>query len=99
MRLRIHHPLVIGILGVVGVLVVLVTVIVGAGLRREIRATSGAELGRLLGLAGSIVARADTADPHQLVRDITAQIGHRVTLMETDGTVFADSYVDPSGIP
>jgi signal transduction histidine kinase len=99
MRLRIHHPLVIGILGVVGVLVVLVTVLVGAGLRREIRATSRAELGRLLGLAGPIVSRADSANLDRVVRDITAQIGHRVTLMRMDVTVIADSYVDPMRIP
>ena len=36
-----------GVLGVVGVLVVLTNVLVGAGLRREIRATSRAELERL----------------------------------------------------
>jgi two-component system phosphate regulon sensor histidine kinase PhoR len=99
MRLRIHHPLVIGILGVVGVLVLLTTLIVGAGIRREIRATSRAELERLLGLASPLVARAGAADPHQLVRDITGQIGHRVTLMTADGRVIADSFVDPSRIP
>jgi signal transduction histidine kinase len=99
MRLRIHHPLVIGILGVVGILVLLTTVLVGAGLRREIRATSRAEIQRLLGLAGPIVARADSTDPHQLVRDITGQIGYRVTLMTPDGTVIADSFVDPARIP
>jgi signal transduction histidine kinase len=75
-----------------------VTVLVGAGLRTEIRATSRTELDRLLGLAGAVVARADSTDPHQLVRDITEQIGHRVTLMATDGTVIADSFVDPERI-
>ncbi|MGE0160544.1 MAG: ATP-binding protein [Gemmatimonadales bacterium] len=99
MRLRIHHPLVIGVLGVVGVLVLLTNILVGAGIRREIRATSRADLERLLGLAGPIVAAAGSADPHQLVRDITEQIGHRVTLMTADGTVIADSFVDPSRIP
>jgi signal transduction histidine kinase len=99
MRLRIHHPLVIGILGVVAMLVALVIVLVGAGLRTEIRTTSRTELERLLGLAGSIVSRADSTDPHQLVRDITGQIGHRVTLMKPDGTVIADSFVDPTRVP
>jgi len=99
MRLRIHHPLVIGILGVVGVLVLLTTVLVGAGIRREIRATSRAELERLLGLASPLVSRANAGDPHQLVRDITEQIGHRVTLMTADGRVISDSFVDPARIP
>jgi two-component system phosphate regulon sensor histidine kinase PhoR len=99
MRLRIHHPLVIGILGVVGVLVLLTTLLVGAGIRREIRATSRAELERLLGLASPLVERAGDADPHQVVRDITEQIGHRVTLMTADGRVIADSFVDPARIP
>jgi two-component system phosphate regulon sensor histidine kinase PhoR len=99
MRLRIHHPLVIGILGVVGVLVLLTTLLVGAGIRREVRATSRAELERLLGLASPLVAQAGAADPHQVVRDITEQIGHRVTLMTADGRVISDSFVDPARIP
>jgi hypothetical protein len=99
MRLRIHHPLVGGILGVVGILVALVVGLVGSGIRREIRATSRAELERQLALAEAIVSQADSMDPHELVRDITERIGHRVTLIAMDGAVVADSYVDPARIP
>jgi signal transduction histidine kinase len=99
MRLRIHHPLVGGILGVVGILVALVVLLVGSGIRREIRATSRSELERQLALAEAIVSQADSMDPHELVRDITERIGHRVTLIAMDGTVSADSYVDPARVP
>jgi len=97
--MRIRPLLLTGILGTVGGLVVLVVLLVGPGLRREIRATVEADLGRLLALGDTLVSEAADQDPHALARGITERIGYRVTLVEVDGTVIADSYVDPSRVP
>lgn len=99
MRLRIRPLLLAGILGIVGGLVVLVVLLVGPGLRREIRGTVEADLVRLLALGDTIVAESSGGDPHALARAITLRIGHRVTLIAEGGVVLADSYVDPSRVP
>jgi signal transduction histidine kinase len=98
MRLRIRPLLLAGTLGIVGGLVVLVVLLVGPGLRREIRGTVEADLARLLALAGDVVDRARGADPQVLASTITESIGHRVTLIAPSGTVIADSYVDASRV-
>jgi two-component system phosphate regulon sensor histidine kinase PhoR len=99
MRLRIQHPLFAGFLGIIGLLVVLIVLFVGAGLRRELQTSVRAELVRLLGLAGAIVADATGEDPHVLARAITDRIGYRVTFIAPDGVVIADSFVDPEDVP
>ncbi len=99
MRLRIRPLLLAGILGIVGGLVALVVLLVGPGLRREIRGTVEADLERLLALGDTIVAESTGGDPHALARAITERIGHRVTLIAEGGEVLADSYVDPSRVP
>ena len=99
MRLRIHHPLFAGFLGVIGLLVVLIVVLVGSGLRRELGETFEAELGRHLALAAAIVTAADDPQPDSLARAITDRIGYRVTLIDLDGVVLGDSFVDPALLP
>jgi signal transduction histidine kinase len=98
MRLRIRPLLLAGILGIVGGLVLLVVVLVGPGLRRELRGTVEADLTRLLALGDTILEESTDADPHALARAITERIGHRVTLIAPSGVVIADSYVDPSRV-
>jgi signal transduction histidine kinase len=98
MRLRIRPLLLAGILGIVGGLVILVVVLVGPGLRRELRGTVEADLARLIALGDTILEESADADPHALARAITERIGHRVTLIAPGGVVIADSYVDPSRV-
>lgn len=94
MRLRIHHALFAGFLGVVGLLVLLIVLLVGAGLRRELKATFQQELGRHLALAEVIVAADDSGDPDALARTITDRIGHRMTIIGLDGRVLGESFVE-----
>ena len=96
MRLRIHHYLFAGFLGVIGLLVALIVLLVGSGLRRELRETFRAEVGRYLGLAEAMVSSDSTAGPAALAREITDRIGYRVTIIDTAGVVLGDSFVDPT---
>ena len=96
MRLRIHHYLFAGFLGVTGLLVVLIVLLVGSGLRRELRVTFRSEVGRDLALADALVAADSGAAPDSLARTITDRIGYRVTFIDTMGVVLGDSFVEPT---
>jgi two-component system phosphate regulon sensor histidine kinase PhoR len=96
MRQRIHHYLFAGFLGVVGLLVVVMLLLVGSGLRRDLRRTFQAEVGRQLALAEALVSGDRGSAPDSLARAITDRIGYRVTLIDPNGVVLGDSYVDPS---
>ena len=91
MRLRIHHPLFAGFVGVTGLLVVLVVVLAGSGLRRELTETNRTALARELALAVSLTESLPGVSPQDVARRITAQIGHRVSLIAPDGRVLGDS--------
>ncbi|NNK61648.1 MAG: HAMP domain-containing protein [Gemmatimonadetes bacterium] len=94
MRVRIHHPLFAGFLGVVALLLVLVVSLVGTGLRRELVGIMRTELARELALARTVVEAAPTGfDADSLAGALTAQVGHRFTLIAADGTVTGDSDV------
>lgn len=99
MRVRIHHPLFAGFLGVVALLVVLVVSLVGTGLRRELVGLMRTELARELQLAEMVVASAPAGfDADSLAGALTARLGHRVTLIASDGRVLGDSDVPTSAI-
>ncbi|MEK9501770.1 sensor histidine kinase [Gaopeijia maritima] len=99
MRVRIHHPLFAGFLGVVALLVVLVVSLVGTGLRRELVGLMRNELARELQLAEMVVASAPAGfDADSLAGALTARLGHRVTLIASDGRVLGDSDVPSSAI-
>ena len=98
MRLRIHHYLFAGFLGVVGLLVLLVVLLVGSGLRRELRQTFRSDVGRQLALGEAVISASPSASPDSLARMITDRIGYRVTFIDTLGVVLGDSYVDPAQI-
>ena len=98
MRLRIHHALFAGFIGVLGLLVVMIVVLVGSGLRRDLRATFRDGLESQLALGEWILARSSGADPDSLMRRITARTGYRATLIDTAGVVLADSYVAPGDV-
>jgi two-component system phosphate regulon sensor histidine kinase PhoR len=95
MRLRIHHPLFAGFLGVVGLQVVLIVILVGSGLRRDLRETFEDELGRHLAMGEALFSATSVADPDSLARVITERIDYRVTVIDMNGTVLGDSYVAP----
>jgi len=97
-RLRIHHYLFAGFLGVVGLLVLLVVLLVGSGLRRELRQTFRSDVGRQVALAEAVASASPSVGPDSLARVITDRIGYRVTFIDTLGVVLGDSYVDPAQI-
>jgi signal transduction histidine kinase len=98
MRFRIHHPLFAGFIGVVGLLVTLIVLLVGTGMRRELRAAFEDELERNLALAEAVVAGRTGVDPHALSRELTDLIGYRITFISESGDVIGDSYVDPARV-
>ena len=95
MRLRIHHPLLAGFLGVIGLLVALIVLLLGTGLRQDLLGTFRAELERQLALAAAIMDDADPARPDDVARLITERIGYRVTVIDREGVVLGDSYMEP----
>ncbi|MDT8341778.1 MAG: ATP-binding protein [Longimicrobiales bacterium] len=99
MRIRIHHTLFAGFLGVVGLVVFLMASLAGSRVRAELRGTFEAELGRELNLAGLFLAREDRASMGAVVDRVAAELGHRVTVIATDGTVLADSDVPAAALP
>ena len=94
MRLRIHHALFAGFLGVIGLLVFLILMLVGSGLNRELRATFRAELERQLTLGVALMERSGDVDPDSLARAITARIDYRVTIIDPQGVVLGESFLD-----
>lgn len=100
MRVRIHHPLFAGFLGVVGLLVVLQVSLVGTGLRRELITLTQQELGRELALAAVVFENASAeANADSLAGALAGRVGHRVTLIDREGTVIGDSEVGSAELP
>jgi two-component system, OmpR family, phosphate regulon sensor histidine kinase PhoR len=95
MRLRVHHPLVAGFLGVIGTFVVLVVLLIGSGLRRELDRLYEDDLTRQLNLAEALVEASPLESPDRLARLITERLGNRVTLIDLQGVVLGDSFVEP----
>jgi len=93
MRLRVHHPLFAGFLGVVGLLVLLIVVLVGNTLERELRLVHQDALARELRLGADLLATSPEAVPVSVVARMALGLGYRVTLIDSTGTVFADSEV------
>ena len=98
MRLRIHYALFAGFLGVIGLLVVLTLVLVGSGLNRELTAGFRSELQRQLALAAAWMEDAEGVDADSLARVITERIDYRVTIIDVDGAVLGESYVDSESV-
>ncbi len=98
MRFRIHQPLFVGLLGVIGVLVILVVLVVGRGVRGDLVRMYETEMSRQLSLGARILDGAGSTDPDSLSRAVTAQIGYRVTIIDTSGVVLGDSYVAPTQV-
>jgi two-component system, OmpR family, phosphate regulon sensor histidine kinase PhoR len=96
---RVHHPLFAGFLGVVGLLVLTLVLSVGLGLRRELLEIRSAELLRELGVAAEFIEAASGAPPDSLVGRLHGRVGYRVTLIDRDGVVLADSDVVPTRLP
>ncbi len=94
MRIRLHHLLFASFLGIIGLLVALIVFLIGTGLRREFDAVFQRDLGRQLNLAQALVETSASTNADSLARAITVQIGSRVTLIDVDGTVLGDSFVE-----
>jgi two-component system, OmpR family, phosphate regulon sensor histidine kinase PhoR len=99
MRLRVHHPLFVGLLAVVGLLVSSIVLFIGSGLREELGTNFRGELERQLDLADALVTSGTLLDPDSLATLITSRVGYRTTLIGLDGVVLADSYVDQGRLP
>ena len=95
MRIRIQYPLFAGFLSVTALLLVLIALLVSRGLRSELGLTFRADLERQLALGEWIIQESGSVDPDSIAREITDRIGYRVTLIDPEGTVLGDSYVEP----
>lgn len=72
---------------------------VGLGLRGELLELRSAELVRELGVAAEFVTEATEASPTQIVRRLNGRVGYRVTLVDREGVVLADSDVTDDRLP
>lgn len=99
MRLRVHHPLFAGFVVVVGFLVAITLPLVGTSLRRELDELHRRELGRQLGLAHALIEASGSTNADSLARLVTSRVDNRVTIIDLDGVVLGDSYVEPGGLP
>ena len=95
MRIRIQYPLFAGFLSVTALLLVLIALLVSRGLRSELGLTFRADLERQLALGEWIIQESGSVEPDSIAREITDRIGYRVTLIDPEGTVLGDSYVEP----
>lgn len=93
MRLRIHQALFAGFLGVTGLLVILIALLVGFGVRDELRSTFQDELRRQLNLAAAVVSQAPPADLDQVTREVASRLAYRITVIDASGRVLSDSEV------
>ena len=93
MRLRIHQALFAGFLGVTGLLVILIALLVGFGVRDELRSTFQDELRRQLSLASAVLADAEPAELDRVTRAAAARLAYRLTVIDESGRVLADSEV------
>lgn len=96
MRLRVHHPLFAGFAAVIGLLVALIVPMIGTGLRGELDEVYQRELERQIALAELLVESVPAPDADSLARVITAHVDNRVTIIDRDGVVLGDSYVEPA---
>lgn len=97
--MRVHHPLFAGFLGVIGLLVLTLVLSVGVGLRRELLEIRTAELVRELGVAAEFLEAAGESPPDEIVGRLHRRVGYRVTLIDREGVVLADSDVTPARLP
>jgi two-component system phosphate regulon sensor histidine kinase PhoR len=97
-RVRIHQALFTGFLGVTGLVVFLIALLVGLGVREELRSTFREELRRQLNLTTAVLESADPAELDSVARAIAGELGYRITLIDDGGRVITDSEVPREGI-
>ncbi len=98
MRLRVHHPLFAGFLGVIGLLVALTVLLIGSGLRTELNGIFQRDLERQLNLARTVLETSGTPDLDSVARLITARTNNRVTIIDEQGVVLGESFLDPAQV-
>jgi two-component system, OmpR family, phosphate regulon sensor histidine kinase PhoR len=96
MRLRIHHKLFLSYALLVGAVVMILVIGVDATLRPPLVERASVDLLREVALGGAIYDAAPAEDPDRVARRIAAVVGHRVTIIASDGTVIGDSEVPPA---
>ncbi|MEJ2538882.1 MAG: hypothetical protein P8188_02660 [Gemmatimonadota bacterium] len=99
MRVRIHQALFAGFLGVTGLVVTLIALLVGFGVRDELRSTFQEELRRQLNLTASILEATDAARLDSAARAAALELGYRVTVIDGSGRVLTDSEVPRDRVP
>jgi two-component system phosphate regulon sensor histidine kinase PhoR len=97
-RVRIHQALFAGFLGVTGLVVFLIALLVGFGVREELRSTFREELGRQLNLTASALESADPLRLDSVARAVALELGYRVTVIDERGRVLTDSEVAPDQV-
>ena len=93
MRLRIHHALFMGFVGTVGAVVILLAMLVGSRVRSELVDTFEDEIGRELNLTAALLRDVAPLLLDSAVSTVSRDMGHRVTVIDLDGVVLADSEV------
>ena len=97
--MRIHHPIFGGFLVVVGLLVVLVVTLVSTGLRPQLLDLTQAEVTRQVRIASLLLSQEPSgADLDALADRISDRVGHRVSIIGTDGFLVGDSDVSAGGL-
>ena len=99
MRLGVHHALFAGFVGVIGFLVAIIVPLIGTGLRGELDDLYQRELERQLAIAEALVEASGSDNADALARLITDRLDNRVTIIDRQGVVLGDSYVEPALLP
>jgi len=98
-RVRIHQALFAGFLGVTGLVVFLIALLVGFSVREELRSTFQEELQRQLNLTAAVVEAADPIRLDSVARAVALELGYRITVIDSQGTVLTDSDVARADVP
>lgn len=99
MKLRVHHKLFLSFSTLVAVVILALSLGVDITLREPLLEQAKDDLRRELALGAELAERFPEVAPDSMARRIASLIGHRVTLMEPDGTVLGDSGVEPEQVP
>lgn len=98
MRSRTHHKLFLSHSLLVASVVLILVIGVERALRPPLLEQAGTDLLRELFLGREIYHTAPGADPDSLARHLSGVVGHRVTIIASDGVVLGESGVPPGAL-
>lgn len=95
-RLRTHHKLFLSFSLLVTAVISGLAIGVDASLRAPLLERAADDLAREVALGREVYQSSAFADPDSTARSIARVTGHRVTIIDMDGTVIGDSDVEPA---